>query len=151
MPVVGEVAGARQKRQRSTWRPSGTIFAPPADMAARLRSSVAMVVVGLILSSTTLPLVLCAGRCPTELVLAPPPHHCQQSSAPATSFSCCCTRQTNPASTPAISAADERSLALVVSFVSAVAPTTRHWKHDLGLVSRLVSRRLFMLNSVFLI
>ena len=123
----------------------------PVHMPRRLRSSVGMVVVGLLLGSTTLPLLLCAGRCPRERVQAPPPHHCHQSSAPATSLSCCCTRQANPASIPATSAA-ERLLALVVSIVPALAPTTRHWTHDLEPVSLLAhSRRLFMLNSAFLI
>ena len=80
MRAVGELAGSRRKRQCSTWRPSGTTFALPADMSGRLPSSVAVAVVGLLVGSTTLPLVLCVGRCPTAMVLAPPPHHCHQSS-----------------------------------------------------------------------
>ena len=123
-----------------------------ADMPGRLRSSVAIVVVGLLLGSTTLPLVPCAGRCPTEMLQAPPPRHCHQSSARATSLSCCCSNERKPASTPVIPVAAERSLALVVSIVPAIAPTTRQRKDDLEPASLLVhSRLLFLLNSVLLI
>lgn len=127
-------------------------------LSGRLRSSTALALLMLLLSSTTGPLALCASGI-TRGPCAPQRHQqartsksCHESQAPAMTLSCCCNTADDPASTPAPSILAERALNSVVSVVAVIVPAIQGVPHVLEsrvLLSHL--RPLFTLYSAFLI
>lgn len=125
-------------------------------LSARLRSSTALVVVGLLVGISTLPLALCAfegrhARCAAQVSQPPASHDgCHQSQAPAASLSCCCTNATDPTSPPATTIITESSLSLIVSTVVPVAPAIQGLNYVCESATLpLHARPLFTLHSVF--
>jgi hypothetical protein len=126
------------------------------QLCARLRSSIALVVVGLLLGSTTLPLTLCASegkhaRCAAQVFPRPASHDgCHQSQVPNASLSCCCPNATDPTSPPATTIITESSLSLIVSTVAPVAPAIQGLNYVCESATLpLHARPLFTLHSVF--
>jgi hypothetical protein len=129
-----------------------------ADMhlSAYLRSSTALVLIGLVLGSTTLALcpfegshARCAAQMPQPLAS---PGSCHESQAPAGDPSCCWSTATPPTSTPATSIVAASPLNALVSIAGAVPPTIEGLNQvvqSAPLETR--TRPLFVLHSAFLI
>jgi hypothetical protein len=100
-------------------------------LSARLRSSVALVLVLGLVGSTTVPLVLCAfegaaSACVAETSEhAAPPDSCHERHAPTSSLSCCCDPHdaTTPASAPIQTTTAPSVLSVVASPVDGVSPS----------------------------
>lgn len=124
-------------------------------LSARFRSSTALVVVGLLLGSATLPLALCVSegqaRCAAQVSQPPASHDgCHQSQAPAASLSCCCPNATDPTSPPATTIITESALSLIVPTVAPVAPAIQGLNYVCESATLpLHARPLFTLHSVF--